>query len=109
MAQGAWCDTKLAVCVNGSLVRRAPAARVRAGEVVAVEIRIPKLGMEMTEAVLSEWLVDDGAAVAQDQPMYVLETDKVENEVGAPVAGTLHRIGPAGDTYAVGEVIGEIV
>jgi pyruvate/2-oxoglutarate dehydrogenase complex dihydrolipoamide acyltransferase (E2) component len=77
--------------------------------VVAVEIRIPKLGMEMTEATLSEWLVEDGASVAQDQPMYVLETDKVENEVGAPVAGVLRRIGTAGDTYAVGEVIGEIV
>ena len=76
---------------------------------VAVEIRIPKLGMEMTEGTLSEWLVDDGATVAQDEPMYVLETDKVENEVGAPVAGVLRRIGSAGGTYAVGEVIGEIV
>ena len=79
------------------------------GEVVAVEIRIPKLGMEMTEATLSEWLVDDGATVVQDQPMYVLETDKVENEVGAPVAGVLRRIGSAGEIYAVGEVIAEIV
>ncbi len=78
-------------------------------EVGAVEIRIPKLGMEMTEATLAEWLVDDGATVEQDEPVYVLETDKVENEVGAPVAGVLRRIGVAGQTYTVGSVIGEIV
>jgi pyruvate/2-oxoglutarate dehydrogenase complex dihydrolipoamide acyltransferase (E2) component len=73
-----------------------------------MEIRIPKLGMEMTEATLAKWLVDDGAPVGQDQPMYLLETDKVESEVSAPIAGVLHHIGDEGATYAVGEVIGEL-
>ena len=74
-----------------------------------IEIRIPKLGMEMTEATLARWLVDDGAEVAQDEPIYLLETDKVESEIGAPIAGALRRIGDEGQTYPVGEVIGELV
>lgn len=75
---------------------------------MAIEIRIPKLGMEMTDGTLATWLAGDGAEVAQDDPLYVLETDKVETEVPSPVAGTLRHIGVEGETYAVGEVIGEL-
>ncbi len=75
---------------------------------MSVELRIPKLGMEMTEATLAEWLVEDGAMVSQDQPIYVLETDKVSSEIGAPVGGTLHRIGQEGEIYPVGEPIGTL-
>lgn len=64
--------------------------------------------MEMVEATLSQWLVGDGAEVVQDQPIYLLETDKVESEITAPVAGVLRRIGQEGTTYPVGEVIGEL-
>ncbi len=64
--------------------------------------------MEMTEATLARWLVDDGNEVAQDQPIYLLETDKVESEIGAPVAGVLRRIGDEGGTYPVGEIIGRL-
>jgi pyruvate/2-oxoglutarate dehydrogenase complex dihydrolipoamide acyltransferase (E2) component len=64
--------------------------------------------MEMTEATLSQWLVDDGAAVGQDDALYLLETDKVESEITAPRAGVLRRIGVEGETYPVGEVIGEL-
>jgi pyruvate/2-oxoglutarate dehydrogenase complex dihydrolipoamide acyltransferase (E2) component len=64
--------------------------------------------MEMTEATLARWLVDDGAEVAQDEPIYLLETDKVESEIGAPRAGFLHRMGDEGMTYPVGEVIGRL-
>ena len=65
---------------------------------MTIEIRIPKLGMEMTEGTLARWLVGDGARIAQDQPMYLLETDKVETEMPAPVAGSAppHR-GRGGD------------
>jgi pyruvate/2-oxoglutarate dehydrogenase complex dihydrolipoamide acyltransferase (E2) component len=64
--------------------------------------------MEMTEATLSQWLVDEGAAVGQDDALYLLETDKVESEITAPRAGVLRRIGVEGETYPVGEVIGEL-
>jgi pyruvate/2-oxoglutarate dehydrogenase complex dihydrolipoamide acyltransferase (E2) component len=75
---------------------------------MTVRMRIPKLGMEMTEATLAKWLVEDGADVAQDQPLYLLETDKVESEVTSPAAGVLRRIGLEGETYAVGELIAEV-
>ena len=54
---------------------------------MTIDIRIPKLGMEMTEATVGRWLVDDGVRVDQDQPIYLLETDKVENEIPAPIVG----------------------
>jgi 2-oxoglutarate dehydrogenase E2 component (dihydrolipoamide succinyltransferase) len=75
---------------------------------VTMEIRIPKLGMEMTEGTVARWLVEDGARVAQDQPLYLLETDKVENEVLAPVSGVLRCVAEEGGTYPVGEVIAEL-
>jgi len=46
--------------------------------------------------------------VGQDEPVYLLETDKVESEITAPRAGLLHRIGEEGHTYPVGEVIGRL-
>jgi pyruvate/2-oxoglutarate dehydrogenase complex dihydrolipoamide acyltransferase (E2) component len=84
------------------------AAASRSERTTAIEIRIPKLGMEMTEGTLASWLAGDGSTVRQDEPMYLLETDKVENEVSAPVDGILRHIGTEGETYPVGEVIGEI-
>jgi pyruvate/2-oxoglutarate dehydrogenase complex dihydrolipoamide acyltransferase (E2) component len=73
-----------------------------------MELRMPKLGMEMTEAVLSRWLVDDGAEVEAGQPIYEVETEKIENEVAAPVSGTLHREASAGETYEVGALLGRL-
>jgi pyruvate/2-oxoglutarate dehydrogenase complex dihydrolipoamide acyltransferase (E2) component len=64
--------------------------------------------MEMTEATLSQWLVDEGAPVGQDDALYLLETDKVESEIGAPRAGVLRRIGDEGATYPVGEIIARL-
>ena len=75
---------------------------------MSVPINIPKLGVSMTEGTLIEWLVADGAAVSEGDPIYLIETDKVENEVGATASGTLRRTGEEGETYAVGESIGEI-
>jgi pyruvate/2-oxoglutarate dehydrogenase complex dihydrolipoamide acyltransferase (E2) component len=75
---------------------------------MTIEIRIPKLGMEMTEGTLARWLVGDGERTVQDEPIYLLETDKVETEIPAPVSGVLRHIGDEGETYPVGEVIGEL-
>ncbi len=75
---------------------------------MAVPINIPKLGVSMTEGTLIEWLVADGEAVTEGDPIYVVETDKVENEVNASASGTIRITGEAGETYAVGEAIGEI-
>jgi pyruvate/2-oxoglutarate dehydrogenase complex dihydrolipoamide acyltransferase (E2) component len=72
------------------------------------ELRIPKLGISMEEAVLSEWLVADNSQVEAGTLIYSLETDKSVQEVESPVAGTLQIIGQVGETYPVGELIGRI-
>jgi len=62
----------------------------------------------MEEGTLSEWLVDDGATIAEGDPLYLLESDKVENEIAAPASGLLRQTGTAGETYPVGTEIGTI-
>jgi pyruvate dehydrogenase E2 component (dihydrolipoamide acetyltransferase) len=69
---------------------------------------MPKIGMEMTEAVLARWLVADGALVAKGQPLYEIETDKVSNEIESPAAGRLRRVAEEGVTYLVGDLLAEL-
>jgi len=73
-----------------------------------VLLRLPKIGMEMTEAVFVRWLAGDGEAVAKGQPIYEIETDKVENEIEAPAAGRLRHIAREQVTYPVGAPVGEL-
>ncbi len=72
-------------------------------------LRLPKLGMEMTEAVLATWLVEDGTVVAKGQALYEMETDKVTNEIEAPASGRLRHLAAPGVTYQVGDPVAEIV
>jgi pyruvate/2-oxoglutarate dehydrogenase complex dihydrolipoamide acyltransferase (E2) component len=74
-----------------------------------VLLRLPKIGMEMTEAVLASWLVEDGGTVAKGQPLYEMETDKVTNEIESPATGRLRRIAEEGATYQVGDPVAEII
>jgi pyruvate/2-oxoglutarate dehydrogenase complex dihydrolipoamide acyltransferase (E2) component len=73
-----------------------------------VDILIPKLGMSMTDATLSQWLVADGAQVAVGQDIYAIETDKSVQEVQSPVAGRLVIIAKEGQVYPVGELIARV-
>jgi pyruvate/2-oxoglutarate dehydrogenase complex dihydrolipoamide acyltransferase (E2) component len=75
---------------------------------MATEIRIPKIGISMTEATLSEWMVEDGAAVEAGTPLYTIEMDKSTNEVDAPASGTLKIVGEVGEVYEVGTLIATI-
>jgi len=72
------------------------------------DIAIPKLGMSMTEATLVEWLVADGAEVAEGQDLYAIETDKSVQEVQSPVAGRLTIIAQPGESYEVGHLIARV-
>lgn len=72
------------------------------------KIKIPKLGMAVDEATLSEWLVADGARVEVQTPIYVASTDKVDQEIASPVAGTIRLIGELEQTYPVGTLVAEI-
>jgi 2-oxoglutarate dehydrogenase E2 component (dihydrolipoamide succinyltransferase) len=73
------------------------------------EIRVPALGESVTEATIGKWFKKPGEAVAVDEPLVELETDKVTIEVPAPAAGVLADIAAKdGDTVAVGAVLGQI-
>ncbi len=76
---------------------------------MATEVKVPVLGESITEATLGEWLKQPGDAVAADEPIASLETDKVAVEVPAPVAGVMgaHAVQP-GDTVSVGAMIATI-
>jgi pyruvate/2-oxoglutarate dehydrogenase complex dihydrolipoamide acyltransferase (E2) component len=75
---------------------------------MSTPISIPKLGVSMTEGTLVEWLVADGDTVSAGDLLYRVETDKVENEIEAPVSGVVHITGEEGETYDVGTQIGSI-
>jgi len=74
---------------------------------MAVEIVVPVLGESVTEATVAQWLKKPGEAVAVDEPLVELETDKVTLEVPAPANGTIAAISvDAGATVEVGAVLG---
>jgi len=75
---------------------------------MSTPLTIPRLSMSMTEGVLTEWLVADGAQVKEGEPIYSLETGKTVEEVNAPTSGKLMQKAQAGETYPVGTDIGEI-
>jgi 2-oxoglutarate dehydrogenase E2 component (dihydrolipoamide succinyltransferase) len=76
---------------------------------MATEVKVPTLGESITEATIGQWLKKPGEAVAQDEAIASLETDKVSVEVPSPVAGTLsEQLFKEGDTVEVGAVIARI-
>ena len=76
---------------------------------MATEVLVPTLGESITEATLGEWLKQPGDAVAADEPIASLETDKVSIEVPSPVAGVMgeHAV-KVGDTVQVGAMIATV-
>ncbi|MBL0965972.1 MAG: dihydrolipoamide acyltransferase [Blastomonas sp.] len=72
------------------------------------EIRIPKLGMSVTEVTLVEWMFGDGETVEKGDVLYTVETDKSTTEIEAQESGVLHVTGEEGESYRIGDVIGTI-
>ncbi len=76
---------------------------------MATEIKVPSLGESITEATVAKWLKRPGEAVAADEPVAELETDKVTLEVPAPASGTLAEVlAEEGANVPVGAVLGRI-
>jgi 2-oxoglutarate dehydrogenase E2 component (dihydrolipoamide succinyltransferase) len=76
---------------------------------MTTDVQVPTLGESITEGTLAEWLKKPGEAVARDEPIASLETDKVSVEVPSPVAGVLtEQLVSAGDNVAVGAVIARV-
>ena len=71
-----------------------------------VRVKMPKLGLTMTEGTIVEWRKTVGDPIRAGEILFVVETEKVEVEVEAPVTGTLVEIlGEVKGVYPVGEVI----
>ncbi|WP_375641234.1 MULTISPECIES: 2-oxoglutarate dehydrogenase complex dihydrolipoyllysine-residue succinyltransferase [unclassified Bartonella] len=76
---------------------------------MTTEIRVPTLGESVTEATVGKWFKKLGEAVAMDEPLVELETDKVTVEVPSPVAGKLSEIiAKEGDTVEVKALLGVV-
>ena len=73
---------------------------------MSIEVKVPTLGESVSEATVGQWLKKPGEAVALDEPIVSLETDKVAVEVPAPAAGVLGAQAVSeGDTVAVGALL----
>ena len=76
---------------------------------MTVEVRVPTLGESVTEATVANWYKQPGEAVAADEMLCELETDKVSVEVPAPAAGVLgDHVAKAGDTVGVDALLSTI-
>ena len=73
---------------------------------MAIEIRLPKLGLTMEEGTVDEWLLDDGAVVTVGTPLLRLATDKIDVDVEAEEEGILHRAVGNGATLEPGAILG---
>ena len=76
---------------------------------MVTQVLFPKIGFSMEEGTLAEWLVADGAAVKEGEPLYALESDKSTQEIESPASGTLKVIATVGEVCKVGDVLGEIL
>jgi 2-oxoglutarate dehydrogenase E2 component (dihydrolipoamide succinyltransferase) len=74
---------------------------------MTIELKVPAVGESITEVEIGDWLKAEGAAVAKDEPVAVIETEKATVELPAPAAGKLAKIlKKSGETAKVGETIG---
>ncbi len=74
-----------------------------------MDVRVPQLGESIVEAVVGKWNKNEGDAVAADEPVVVLETDKVTIDVQAPAAGAISKINyPSGAKVKIGDVLATI-
>lgn len=71
-------------------------------------IKVPRVGESVQEAVLVQWYKKNGERVEKDEPLFLIETDKVTLEVNAETDGVLEIVVQEGETVAVGAVVGYI-
>ena len=71
-------------------------------------VRIPRVSVAISEATLRQFMVGDGAQVTEGQPLFVIETEKVETEVDAGASGRVRWTGTIDTVYDIGAEIGTI-
>ena len=72
------------------------------------EIYLVKVGMSMTEGMVSEWFIEDGGQVKKGDLVYALETEKVNLDVDADYSGTVKHLAEVGVTLEPGDLVGYI-
>jgi len=75
---------------------------------MSLEVTVPSVGESVTEALLVQWLKNDGDTVKTDDPLFVIETDKITLEVTADTGGKLRIKVAEGETVSIGTVVAEI-
>jgi pyruvate dehydrogenase E2 component (dihydrolipoamide acetyltransferase) len=76
---------------------------------MATELKVPTLGMDMEEATIVRWLVEEGAEVEKGDPVLEIDTDKTSFEIESPAGGTIRNLrGEAGETVPVGVTLAYI-
>jgi 2-oxoglutarate dehydrogenase E2 component (dihydrolipoamide succinyltransferase) len=75
---------------------------------MAIEIKVPSVGESVSEALLAQWFKNDGDLVKKDEPLFVIETDKVTLEVVAEADGVLSIKVTEGEMVAIGAVVGTL-
>jgi 2-oxoglutarate dehydrogenase E2 component (dihydrolipoamide succinyltransferase) len=76
---------------------------------MSIQLKVPAVGESITEVQIGAWLVAEGDAVARDQALVEIESEKATVEVFAPSDGTLTKIAiQTGETANVGDIIGEM-
>jgi pyruvate dehydrogenase E2 component (dihydrolipoamide acetyltransferase) len=76
---------------------------------MATAVTMPKLGLTMTKGMVARWLVQDGQHVEQGQPLVVVMSAKITQEIEAPASGTMRLLAQQEETCPVGQAIGEIL
>lgn len=76
---------------------------------MATKVIMPKLGLNMKEGLIVEWLVKDGAEVKKGQALFSVETEKVVNEIESDADGILRHVVKAGDFVPVAGVVAYII
>lgn len=76
---------------------------------MAAELKVPSLGVDMEEATIIRWMVEEGAAVEKGDPVLEIETDKTSFEVEANEGGEIRNLrGDEGETLPVGTILAHI-
>jgi pyruvate/2-oxoglutarate dehydrogenase complex dihydrolipoamide acyltransferase (E2) component len=74
-----------------------------------IDVIMPQMGESVVEGVITKWLVREGDAVTEDQPLCEISTDKVDTEIPSPAAGVITRIvAPEGQTLPIGALLAVI-
>src|SRR5512143_1428324 len=76
---------------------------------MGIPLKVPSLGESVTQATVGAWLKKEGDAVAADEPLVEVESEKATVALPAPAAGVLRKVlKGTGEAVGIGEVIGEL-